>query len=244
MYDSHCPQAPQSPRSLLIRINRTVWPSLSRERNPNFSNQSEFKPFPASDPRPRTPYIIFGVHFFRDFLDSRFTQELKRVCQSRFAQLQELARGVDSSPVPTRRAAKSIGHETTFDHDTSDLAVLTEAVHRFLSSLAHDLRMDRLAARAFTIKLKDHRFKIITRHRQFPKPTNHDPTMWRLIQPTVEGMVVPGLKYRLIGLSLSDFVPSTENLFDQKTSEAVAAMDRIIQKHGSTIIRWGRKPEK
>lgn len=199
---------------------------------------------PGVGPKTATALNNIGVHYLRDFLNEPVSQELKRVCGPRLHRLQSLARGIDLDPVPTERVAKSMGHETTFDHDTSNLSLLIETVHGFLSTLAHDLRRDGLEARGFTIKLKDRRFAVTTRHRQFPKPTNYDSTMWQQIQPAINSLVVPGLTYRLIGLSLSDFVPSSRNLFDKKTSEAVAAMDQIIQKHGFTVIRWGHTPEK
>jgi hypothetical protein len=47
----------------------------------------------------------------------------------------------------------------------------------------------------------------------------------------------------LVGLSLSDLVPATESLFDQRTTKAIAAMDAVIEKHGSKIIRLGGIPE-
>ncbi len=199
---------------------------------------------PGVGPKTATALHAIGVRYVPDLLNDRVSPELKRICGPRLHRLQSLARGTDLAPVPTERAAKSMGHETTFDQDTSDLSLLTETVHGFLNSLAHDLRTAGLVARGFTIKLKDHRFTISTRHRQFPQATNYDPSMWKEIQPAITTLVVPGNRYRLIGLAFSDFIPNSLTLFDRKTSDAMAAMDHIIQKHGPSVIRWGQTPEK
>lgn len=209
-----------------------------------FLQAQQVQAIPGVGPKTATALNQIGVHHLRDFLNEQMSQTLKEVCGPRLHRLQSLAQGIDLTPVPTERAAKSMGHETTFDQDTSNVSLLTETVHGFLSTLAHDMRTAGLEARGFTIKLKDHQFAITTRRRQFTKSTNYDSSMWQQIQPAITSLVVPGQLYRLIGLALSDFVPSSQNLFDRKTSDAVAAMDHIIQKHGSSVIRWGQTPEK
>jgi DNA polymerase IV len=94
------------------------------------------------------------------------------------------------------------------------------------------------------VKLKDATFIITARQRQFPEPLNYDPAMWKAIQPALRGLIAPHTRYRLVGLSLSDLVPATESLFDQRTTKAIAAMDAVIEKHGSKIIRLGGTPDK
>ena len=81
------------------------------------------------------------------------------------------------------RAAKSVGHEATFDCDTDDLAKLEQTVREFLAQLTHDLRLQGLAAGSFRVKLKDRSFKVTTRQRQFPKPLNRDPPCGRRSKP-------------------------------------------------------------
>ena len=157
--------------------------------------------------------------------------------------VQALARGVDEEPVVPDRDQKSIGHETTFDQDTSDLMLLEKTVRGFLAVLTHELRLQGLAAGSFTVKLKDAQFRITTRQRHFPKPLNYDPTMWGDIRTSLHSLVAPRTKYRLVGISLADLVPANEDLFDQRTSKALAAMDAIIEKHGADVMRLGNIPE-
>jgi len=51
--------------------------------------------------------------------------------------------------------------------------------------------------------------------------------------------MVPRTKYRLAGVTLSDLAPANAGLFDQRRSKALAAMDAIIEKHGTKSIGLG-----
>lgn len=185
-----------------------------------------------------------GIRTIADLLDPVFEATLRRMWGPRLAVLQELAKGIDRDPVVAGREPKSLSHETTFDKDTTDPILLEHTLRGFLSELTHELRLQSLAAGAFSVKLKDGAFTITARQRRFPEPLNYDPPMWKAIQPALRGLIVPRTHYRLVGLSLTDLVPATDNLFDQRTTKAIAAMDAVIEKHGSNIIRLGGTPDK
>ncbi len=202
------------------------------------------KALPGIGPKTAMALESCGIRTIADLFDPLFEPTLRRMWGPRLAALQELARGVDHDPVVAGRDPKSISHETTFDEDTADLAFLEQTVRGFLSELTHDLRLQDLAAGAFAVKLKDEKFTITARQRHFPEPLNYDPPMWKAIQPILSSLVAPRTRYRLVGLALSDLVPATESLFDRRTTKAIAAMDAVIEKHGSNIIRLGGTPEK
>jgi DNA polymerase-4 len=184
-----------------------------------------------------------GIRTIADLLNPIFEPTLRRLWGPRLAALQGLAQGIDRDPVVAARDPKSLSHETTFDEDTTDPAFLERTLRGFLSELTHDLRLQGLAAGAFTVKLKDAQFAVTARQRHFPQPLNYDPPMWNAIQPALDSLMAPHTRYRLVGLGLSDLVPAAESLFDQRTTKAIAAMDAVIEKHGSTIIRLGGLPE-
>ena len=136
-----------------------------------------------------------------------------------------------------------MSHETTFDEDTNDPALLEPIIHGFLETLTHDLRLEGLAAGSFTVKLKDSHFRITTRQRKFPSPANYDPDMWPDIRLALAELLQPRSRYRLVGLGLSDLVPAPEPLFDRRQRDAVAILDRLIEQHGAGVVRLGGLPQ-
>jgi DNA polymerase-4 len=174
-----------------------------------------------------------------DLLDERWQPALRHLFGTRLHWIQELARGHDHEPVVADRESKSSSHETTFEQDTEDRSFLEQRLRGFLRSLARDLRQEGLAAVACTVKLKDARFSITTRQRQFPQPLNYDPDMWPTIRQALHDLLKPGTKYRLAGLALTSLMPTPPGLFDQKRAKAIEAMDAIVSRHGPNVMGLG-----
>lgn len=198
---------------------------------------------PGMGPKSTEAIERLGIRTIGDLLLPRFEPALVRQLGTRLAAFQSLACGVDSDPVVAERETKSVSRETTFDEDTNDPAVLEPIIHGFLETLAHDLRLEGLAAGAFTVKLKDAHFRITTRQRTFSTPLNYDPDMWPEIRRALADLLQPCSRYRLVGLGLSDLVSAPEPLFDRRHRDAVAALDRLIERHGSDIVRLGALPQ-
>ncbi|MCE9537222.1 MAG: DNA polymerase IV [Nitrospirae bacterium] len=198
---------------------------------------------PGIGPKSAAMLNGLGIHCVGDLLDPRHAPFLRQQWGTRLLALQEVAQGIDRDPVVADRASKSLGHETTFEQDTSDLAFLELMIKSFLGTLAHDLRVQGLAAGSFTVKLKDATFQITTRQQQFGHPLNYDPARWPAIQSALQSLARPQTRYRLVGLSLSGLVPATDSLFTQRQTQAVAALDGLIERYGSRMVRLGGIPE-
>ena len=198
---------------------------------------------PGIGPKSAAMLNGLGIHCVGDLLDPRHEPFLRQQWGTRLLAWQEVAQGIDRDPVVADRASKSLGHETTFEQDTSDLAFLEQTIKSFLGTLAHDLRVQGLAAGSFTVKLKDATFQIATRQQQFGHPLNYDPAMWPAIQSALQSLARPQTRYRLVGLSLSGLVPATDSLFTQRQNQAVAALDGLIERYGSRMVRLGGIPE-
>jgi hypothetical protein len=67
--------------------------------------------------------------------------------------------------------------------------------------------------------------------------------MWRAIKPALRLLAVPKTSYRLVGLTLSGLVPAMDNLFEQRTGKALAAVDQLIERFGMGAIRIGGIPD-
>ncbi len=197
---------------------------------------------PGMGPKSTEAVERLGVRTIGDLLDPRFESALVRLMGTRLASFRSLALGLDSDPVVADREAKSVSHETTFDEDTNDPAILEPIIHGFLETLTHDLRLDGLAAGSFTLKLKDSLFRITTRQRKFATLLNYDPDMWPDIRLALADLLQPRSRYRLVGLGLSDLAPAPEPLFDRRQRDAVAALDRLIERHGTGVVRLGALP--
>lgn len=186
----------------------------------------------------------FGIRCVGDLLDPQHEPFLRQQWGNRLISWQEVARGIDRDPVVVDRESKSLGHETTFEQDSNDLGFLEQTIRNFLGTLAHDLRLEGLAAGSFTVKLKDAKFRITTRQQQFPQPLNYDPAMWPAIRSALHSLAIPHTNYRLVGLSLSGLLPATESLFEQRQTQAVAALDGLIERYGDHMVRLGGIPKK
>lgn len=197
---------------------------------------------PGMGPKSTEAVERLGVRTIGDLLDPRFESALVRLMGTRLASFRSLTLGLDSDPVVADREAKSVSHETTFDEDTNDPAILEPIIHGFLETLTHDLRLDGLAAGSFTLKLKDSLFRITTRQRKFATLLNYDPDMWPDIRLALADLLQPRSRYRLVGLGLSDLAPAPEPLFDRRQRDAVAALDRLIERHGTGVVRLGALP--
>ncbi|TAJ10670.1 MAG: DNA polymerase IV [Nitrospirae bacterium] len=201
------------------------------------------KSLPGIGPKTAETLDRLGVRAIGDLLDPRLEPLLRRAWGKRLPVIQALAQGRDDDPVVPDRARKSLGRETTFEHDTNDVAFLERTLRGFLGELTHELRMEGLAAGSFTVKLKDAAHRITAKQQRFPQPLNDDAVMWGEIRETLRGLLSPHTSYRLAGITFGDLLPAAGGLFDQRRRHALAAMDAIIEKHGPKAIRLGGTPE-
>ena len=159
------------------------------------------------------------------------------------ATLRDRARGVDPDPVEGLDPAKTIGHEHTFDVDTSDPEVIERTLLAMAEGVASRLRSSGQRAGTVTVKIRDSSFRTITRQRTLGQPTDLAEPLWRtaleLARPEVRG-----LRIRLLGVTASHLAaPEQMGLFepeDERLRRAVEAADRIRRRYGERAVTRAR----
>ncbi|MEO5704278.1 MAG: DNA polymerase IV [Candidatus Limnocylindrales bacterium] len=159
------------------------------------------------------------------------------------ASLVDRAHGVDADPVDDPDGAKSVGHEHTFDEDSSDPEVLERTLLAMAEGVSGRLRHAGLRARTVTVKIRDTAFNTITRQRGLAEPSDMTEAIWRvaleLARPEMKGK-----KIRLLGVTASGFGEREQlGLFeggDDRQRRVVRAADEVRERFGTRAITRAR----
>jgi len=159
------------------------------------------------------------------------------------AALVDRARGIDGDAVSGEAAAKSVGHEHTFDVDTSDTEMIERTLLAMAEGVAGRLRAAGLRAATVSVKIRDSQFRTLTRQRTLNEPTDMTEPIWQaaleLARPEVRGMRV-----RLLGVTASNFgEPGQMGLFggvDLRRRRAVEAADCLRRRYGDRAVMRAR----
>jgi len=159
--------------------------------------------------------------------------------------LSRLSHGEDHRAVNPREERKGISAETTFNEDLSTLAELEDVLAELAEKVARHARADGLAGRVVTLKLRTTDFKIHTRRRTIPVPTQTARTLFavgrELLAPEVTGR-----PYRLIGVGLAELVEADAvegDFFAGDERRALAGektLDAIRARFGAGAVTSGR----
>ena len=184
----------------------------------------------------------FGVRTIGD-LAALPREPLERRFGKHGAALVDRAHGIDPDPVATGEPAKSIGHEHTFGHDTSDPERIERTLLGMADGVAWRLRAAGLKAMTVTLKLRDSSFTTISRQTTLEVPAD-------LTEPIYDAALVllrrelHGQRIRLVGVTASNFRDREQlALFgeaDPRRHQAAEAMDTIRRKYGERAVTRGR----
>ncbi len=160
--------------------------------------------------------------------------------------LARFARGQDDRLVEPNAAAKSLSAETTLDDDVADAARLAAVLWTLCEKLAWRLKQARLSGRTVTLKLKTAKFRLLTRSRRLPAPTQLAETLYRTTRPLLE-IEADGRRYRLVGVAASDLADQAEadplELLDPDLGRRIRVertIDQVRSKLGRDAIVKGR----
>jgi DNA polymerase-4 len=159
--------------------------------------------------------------------------------------LHQLAHGRDARRVNPRERRKSMSAETTFDADISEVAALEDILWPLCEKVARHARGEAIAGRVVTLKLRQTDFRIVTRRRTLPFPTQTARTLFAAAREML-AVEARGRPWRLIGVGISDIVEqagASGDFFDGGESRALSgekAIDRLRGRFGADAVIMGR----
>jgi DNA polymerase IV len=159
--------------------------------------------------------------------------------------LSRLAHGQDSRPVNPSEERKGISAETTFNEDLSALADLEDVLAELSEKVARHARADGLAGRVVTLKLRTTDFRIHTRRRTIPVPTQTAKTLFAVGRELL-AKEATGRPYRLIGIGLAELIEADaveDDFFAGDERRALAGektLDAIRARFGAGAVTSGR----
>lgn len=160
------------------------------------------------------------------------------------AHLKQAAWGRDLTPVvPYHEGTdpKSMGHEVTLPEDSRDPAFLEGTLLRLSDQVARRLRGDGFASRTLTLKLRDFRFRTITRQRALPVAVDDHVSIYEVCRALWREHW-KGDPVRLIGVSAGALEKRGEGaqteLFarDERRSALQDALDQVRDKLGEASV--------
>jgi DNA polymerase IV len=158
--------------------------------------------------------------------------------------LNERAMRIDPDVVDGGDPAKSVGHEHTFDIDTSDRDVIERTLLGMADGVAGRLRDSGLKAVTVTLKLRDTDFRTITRQKGLDEPSDLTEPIYRAAVELLR-RELRGQRIRLVGVTASNFRDREQlGLFtsaDEPRRHRVAeAADAIRKRFGSRAVTRAR----
>jgi DNA polymerase-4 len=226
---------------------------LDKPRGFSMLSQEEAAAFLA--PRPVT-FIwgvgrVFGETLARD--GYRLIADLQRADEADLMRrygvegqrLARLSRGIDTRFVSPDREAKSVSAETTFAADLSDLRMLERLLWDLSERVSLRLKNKRIAGTTITLKLKTADFRLRTRARSLPAPTQLAAMIFACGRELLT-READGTRFRLIGIGVSglgdDDGADPADLVNQKaqrTAAAEHAVDRLRDRFGREAVVRG-----
>jgi DNA polymerase-4 len=156
--------------------------------------------------------------------------------------LSELAFGRDRRVVNPDRDMKTVSAETTFHRDIGAPSALERQLWRLCERVSERLKAKEIAGSTVTLKLKTADFRIRTRARSLPAPTQLAERIYAAGRDLLRAEA-DGTAFRLIGIGVSALRPAREadpaDLIDERKADAERAMDKVRRRFGRDVLVKG-----
>ncbi len=157
----------------------------------------------------------------------------------------DLANGMDESAIEPDEGVKSISHETTFEHDTTDPELVRRTLLELSELVGWRARKSGLRGRTVAFTFRDSSFRRFNRTRTMPCGVDQDMEIFAIVEGLWKKEGLSGRLLRLIGVGLENFSTEAEplDLFedpnDERRRKAQTTMDEIVRKWGRNAISHG-----
>ncbi|MCP3966349.1 MAG: DNA polymerase IV [Lentisphaerae bacterium] len=121
-----------------------------------------------------------------------------------------IVRGHDEREVESEWERKSLGRETTFEEDISDMRKIREVIHELAEEVSGLLKKYGLQGRTITVKVRYEDFKTVTRSQSFNQLTNDLDFIFETSLELLSRTEAGKQKVRLLGVTLSNFPGESE----------------------------------
>jgi DNA polymerase-4 len=211
-----------------------------------FGREREFlAPLPVGrlwgvGPKTEANLKSMGIKTIGQLLEPMFTNRISRMGKTG-GHLLGLARGEDDRPVDSGDGFKSIGHETTFEKDTTDFRLLEKTLLDLVERVAHRLREQKARTRTIAVKFREADFSTYSRRTSLGRPADTTERIFPAALALMKSLMREGVPVRLIGVQAGSLEVGEGgmqmSLYDrmpQRDRDLAAAMDDIV-------LRFGKK---
>ena len=155
--------------------------------------------------------------------------------------VQSLARGDDDRAVDPHLAAKSVGAESTYEHDLEDKADIERTLLEHAARIAQRLVREGLSARTVVLKLKYADFTLVTRRTTLTEPIADTGSIYAAARALLDKIDLRGARIRLTGVSVSELLdgPPPPTLFPDVAAKKRQKLESVL---AEAADRYGGKP--
>jgi len=205
-------------------------------REENFLKNLDIESMPGIGPKAQSVFRMLNIRKVGDLWGlPRAT--LRSLFGLNGEELYLQSRGIDSRPIVTAYAPKSVSRETTFLEDIWDQRLLLAHLAYLCDRLALPLRKERLFAHIIEVKVRYSDFKTEARRRLLFSPIQEMGKIYKIAQELfLQLFSTSRLSLRLVGVKASDLVRARPlSLFEPyswRLERLGSAVDQVRERYG------------
>ena len=162
--------------------------------------------------------------------------------------IHQRALGIDFTPVFPPSTEPTVAEEATLPQDENDDGKLLGVLYGLVEKCSCQLRSRSLLPRKAVLSFRYADQEEVTRQVQIPKPSFWDFDLYPPLEEAFLKACQRRVRVRFMKIGFKDFsAPSAQlSLFafapqeEKKKTQVISALDRIREKHGETLIQYGR----